>query len=48
MCTAADLIPDEPECLRVARWSWQPNADDHPYLLCNFHGDPLIGLVVAL
>jgi hypothetical protein len=41
MCTVDDLTGGEP-CSRVAQWTWQPEEEDHPVFLCNFHADPLI------
>lgn len=48
MCTVDDLLgPLAEPCLRVARWEWQPDPDDHPVYLCNYHAEPLHAGIVA-
>jgi hypothetical protein len=42
-CEAADVLPNEPPCQRLAQWSisglvGQTEGED--VLLCNFHAEP--------
>lgn len=41
LCNISMFLPDEPPCRRMAQWEWRPIEDDDPYLLCNFHAEPL-------
>lgn len=38
LCEASDIIPNEPQCRRLAQWWW--HAED--VKLCHFHAEPLL------
>lgn len=40
LCEASDVLPNEPQCRRLAQWSVPLLENGEPVMLCNFHAEP--------